>query len=139
MKEHEHTANHGAAVKSVPQFEVDPMVRTTEESCARRRATFGAMPTCSKCGMALEPVLPAAPSNNAELTCPMHPEIVREEPGTCPICGMALEPRNVTAAPAAKCGDDAVPVGDRNAEADEREHVEVYSSTCAGASGSPRR
>jgi P-type Cu+ transporter len=26
-------------------------------------------------------------------TCPMHPEIVRSEPGTCPICGMALEPR----------------------------------------------
>ena len=25
-------------------------------------------------------------------TCPMHPEIVREEPGPCPICGMALEP-----------------------------------------------
>ena len=25
-------------------------------------------------------------------TCPMHPEIVQEGPGTCPICGMALEP-----------------------------------------------
>jgi Cu+-exporting ATPase len=25
-------------------------------------------------------------------TCPMHPQIVREEPGSCPICGMALEP-----------------------------------------------
>jgi len=23
-------------------------------------------------------------------TCPMHPEIVRDEPGDCPICGMAL-------------------------------------------------
>ncbi len=30
-------------------------------------------------------------------TCPMHPEIVRTEPGSCPICGMALEPRNATA------------------------------------------
>jgi len=29
----------------------------------------------------------------AEWTCPMHPEIVRQEPGSCPICGMALEPR----------------------------------------------
>ncbi|HWP86080.1 MAG TPA: heavy metal translocating P-type ATPase [Terriglobia bacterium] len=28
-----------------------------------------------------------------EYTCPMHPEIVRPEPGACPICGMALEPR----------------------------------------------
>lgn len=25
-------------------------------------------------------------------TCPMHPEIVRDEAGSCPICGMALEP-----------------------------------------------
>jgi Cu+-exporting ATPase len=26
----------------------------------------------------------------------MHPEIVRDRPGSCPICGMALEPRTVT-------------------------------------------
>lgn len=25
-------------------------------------------------------------------TCPMHPEIIRDEAGSCPICGMALEP-----------------------------------------------
>jgi Cu+-exporting ATPase len=29
-------------------------------------------------------------------TCPMHPQIVRDGPGSCPICGMALEPREVT-------------------------------------------
>jgi hypothetical protein len=23
-------------------------------------------------------------------TCPMHPEIIRSEPGFCPKCGMAL-------------------------------------------------
>ena len=34
--------------------------------------------------------------DDAEYTCPMHPEIVRNEPGSCPICGMALEPRVVT-------------------------------------------
>ncbi|HSB71761.1 MAG TPA: heavy metal translocating P-type ATPase [Candidatus Methylomirabilis sp.] len=44
---------------------------------------------------------PATPSTSAsrgevEYTCPMHPEIVRNEPGSCPICGMALEPRLVT-------------------------------------------
>ena len=32
----------------------------------------------------------AAPGT--KYTCPMHPEIVRDAPGTCPICGMALEP-----------------------------------------------
>src|SRR6266852_3257234 len=31
-----------------------------------------------------------------EYTCPMHPQIVRDQPGACPICGMALEPRTVT-------------------------------------------
>jgi P-type Cu+ transporter len=36
--------------------------------------------------------------NPVEYTCPMHPEIVRDKPGSCPICGMALEPRVITLA-----------------------------------------
>ena len=48
---------------------------------------------CPKCGMALEPDIPAAAATRMEYTCPMHPQIVRSEPGSCPICGMALEPR----------------------------------------------
>jgi Cu+-exporting ATPase len=46
--------------------------------------------------MALEADVPVA-SKRTEYTCPMHPEIVRQEPGSCPICGMALEPRTVSA------------------------------------------
>ena len=38
--------------------------------------------------------IPAGANN---WTCPMHPEIVRDAPGSCPICGMALEPLTVTA------------------------------------------
>jgi Cu+-exporting ATPase len=36
----------------------------------------------------------AAPPSSAaaSYTCPMHPEIIRDKPGSCPICGMALEP-----------------------------------------------
>lgn len=30
-----------------------------------------------------------------EYTCPMHPEIIRDTPGSCPKCGMALEPRTL--------------------------------------------
>jgi Cu+-exporting ATPase len=37
------------------------------------------------------------PTGSTKWTCPMHPEIVRDAPGSCPICGMALEPMTVTA------------------------------------------
>lgn len=33
----------------------------------------------------------------AQYTCPMHPEIIRDSPGSCPICGMALELKTVSA------------------------------------------
>ncbi|KAA0572503.1 heavy metal translocating P-type ATPase [Azospirillum sp. B21] len=33
-----------------------------------------------------------SPQKGVIYTCPMHPEIRQEGPGTCPICGMALEP-----------------------------------------------
>jgi Cu+-exporting ATPase len=58
------------------------------EGCRER---FAADPT-----RYLEPA--AAASSAAEApaatryTCPMHPEVVQEAPGSCPICGMALEP-----------------------------------------------
>ncbi len=51
---------------------------------------------CTRCGMALEPVTAAAPSQKTEYTCPMHPEVVQDRPGICPKCGMALEARTVT-------------------------------------------
>nr|WP_064971613.1 copper-translocating P-type ATPase [Thiomonas arsenitoxydans] len=54
---------------------------------------------CPKCGMALEPVMPAAPASRTQWVCPMHPEIVRDAPGSCPKCGMALEPRSVATEP----------------------------------------
>ena len=34
--------------------------------------------------------VPAPVQGAATYTCPMHPEIVRNGPGSCPICGMAL-------------------------------------------------
>jgi Cu+-exporting ATPase len=38
-----------------------------------------------------------APSSGPKYTCPMHPEIVSDRPGSCPKCGMALEPVRPTA------------------------------------------
>ena len=68
--------------------------------------------------MALEPAgVPAAPVTKTECTCPMHPEVVQDAPGSCPKCGMALEPRTVTGG--------------------EEENAEF--ETCGGASGWPWR
>jgi P-type Cu+ transporter len=45
----------------------------------------------------------AAPAKpGAQYTCPMHPQIVRDAPGSCPICGMALVPIAGTGPP--QCG-----------------------------------
>ncbi|HEX6298020.1 MAG TPA: heavy metal-binding domain-containing protein, partial [Burkholderiales bacterium] len=39
---------------------------------------------------------------SGKYTCPMHPEIVQEGPGSCPKCGMALVPMLPVAPPAAE-------------------------------------
>src|SRR5438552_3194971 len=36
------------------------------------------------------------PDATGQWTCPMHPEIIQDAPGSCPKCGMALEPRAVS-------------------------------------------
>jgi P-type Cu+ transporter len=38
---------------------------------------------------------PKAMPAGTQYTCPMHPEIVKDGPGSCPICGMALEPMGI--------------------------------------------
>lgn len=38
----------------------------------------------------------AAVTRDGKYTCPMHPEIVQDGPGSCPKCGMALEPVDVS-------------------------------------------
>jgi Cu+-exporting ATPase len=44
------------------------------------------------CGAAApKPQAPATVPAGAKWTCPMHPQIMRNGPGSCPICGMALE------------------------------------------------
>jgi Cu+-exporting ATPase len=37
------------------------------------------------------------PNTGRAWTCPMHPEVVSDHPGSCPKCGMALEPTTPTA------------------------------------------
>ncbi|MBS1798794.1 MAG: heavy metal translocating P-type ATPase [Acidobacteria bacterium] len=38
----------------------------------------------------------SSPAGAGKYTCPMHPEIVKDGPGSCPKCGMALEPLEIT-------------------------------------------
>jgi Cu+-exporting ATPase len=70
---------------------------------------------CPDCGMHLVPAAadastahdqpraqastagPADQGARVQYTCPMHPEVVRDEPGRCPLCGMHLEPMVPTA------------------------------------------
>jgi P-type Cu+ transporter len=63
--------------------------------CSRRcHEKFAAAPASY-----LVPATQPAPKTTQGLmfTCPMHPEIRQEGPGSCPICGMALEPFVATA------------------------------------------
>jgi heavy metal translocating P-type ATPase len=63
--------------------------------CARCRERFVAEPA-----RFLQPAEPAPPPVVAPgtiWTCPMHPEVRQDRPGTCPLCGMALEPALPTA------------------------------------------
>ncbi len=52
--------------------------------------TYNQAGSCPVCGMDLveQPKLQVT----TQYTCPMHPEIIRDEPGSCPICGMDLVP-----------------------------------------------
>ena len=61
---------------------------------ARCREKFAAEPGRY---LKAEAIAPPPARLGAVYTCPMHPEIRQEGPGSCPICGMALEPLDVTA------------------------------------------
>jgi Cu+-exporting ATPase len=43
--------------------------------------------------LARQAAKPAPAGAGLTYTCPMHPEVVRDQPGPCPICGMDLESR----------------------------------------------
>lgn len=103
----DHHHDHGAASGAVAE---DTMVKdpvcgmSVNPSKAEYKATFGGKTYyfCSKgCQSKFiahpESYMTAVDTEPAEApagtiwTCPMHPEIRREAPGSCPICGMALE------------------------------------------------
>jgi Cu+-exporting ATPase len=80
---------HFCGLRCLDKFKNDP------DSFLTRAAP---KPAAAKSSVPM-PVAAGAPL----FTCPMHPQIVRSEPGNCPICGMTLEPRVVSA------GEEASP------------------------------
>ncbi|MCC7253815.1 MAG: heavy metal translocating P-type ATPase [Hyphomicrobium sp.] len=80
-----HTAKHQASHNGKPYYFCS----------ARCREKFAANPAAY-----LDPEQAApktAPPPGTIYTCPMHPEIRQQGPGSCPICGMALEPETPAA------------------------------------------
>jgi Cu+-exporting ATPase len=65
--------------------------------CVGCRAQFLANPTqYLNLHVQSAPTVPTTPSVQGTIyTCPMHPQIRRNEPGNCPICGMTLEPEGI--------------------------------------------
>ena len=57
-------------------------------------------------------------SAGATWVCPMHPEVVRSEPGACPKCGMKLVPME----------GDAAATGTAETRADEHEHEHMHDT-----------
>ncbi|HKO68498.1 MAG TPA: heavy metal translocating P-type ATPase, partial [Burkholderiaceae bacterium] len=56
------------------------------------KAKFTADPSKYLAPQRMTPVETSSAPAATTYTCPMHPEIRRDQPGNCPICGMALEP-----------------------------------------------
>jgi len=54
--------------------------------------TYNKPGDCPVCGMDLIEEQNLSSATTEQWTCPMHPEVVRDEAGSCPICGMDLVP-----------------------------------------------
>ncbi len=104
-----HDADHGAPVSHGVKDPVCGM--TVDPHTAKHRHTHEGRPYYFCAGKCREKFIaepakylkpeakPTAAADPAGTiyTCPMHPEIRQEGPGSCPICGMALEPELVSA------------------------------------------
>ena len=100
----EEQMNRLAAKDPVCGMSVDPSHPKGGSTSYNGETYYFCNPRCRE-KFTVEPakyLAPAAPGPppvaGTTYTCPMHPEIVRDAPGSCPLCGMALEPLSVTAA-----------------------------------------
>jgi Cu+-exporting ATPase len=89
----------GMSVKATTAHRITHEGKTVLFCSARCKEKFVANPAqylkpAANAAVTSAPTPPVG--SKVEYTCPMHPEIVRDAPGSCPICGMALEPRMPT-------------------------------------------
>jgi heavy metal translocating P-type ATPase len=77
----------GMSVAADPAKSLDHQGTRHFFCCAGCLAKFRADP-----GRYLDVATHDAGSSEVLYTCPMHPEVRQQGPGTCPICGMGLEP-----------------------------------------------
>ena len=98
---HSHASAAGATTDPVCGMSVEPA--TAKHSAEHAGQTYYFCCNGCKTKFAADPekyLKPREPEpvvEGAIYTCPMHPEIRQEGPGTCPICGMGLEPEVMTA------------------------------------------
>ncbi len=66
---------------------------TTYHFCSKHcLAKFQAEPQQYLAKKPADRTMPSSSGSAGKYTCPMHPEVVQDGPGSCPKCGMALEP-----------------------------------------------
>jgi Cu+-exporting ATPase len=96
--EHKGRTYYFCSTHCARKFQADPD-RFTAEPLATSTPILPTLTVIEQPGAATQtrarPV--QAEPGRVSYTCPMHPEIVRDRPGSCPICGMALEPMSVGA------------------------------------------
>ncbi len=74
-----------------------PFLRGTSQPIGIQRAADASLHPQAITARSSEKTLDIGRSTlDSRYTCPMHPEVIRDGPGSCPICGMALEPHAVT-------------------------------------------
>ena len=84
---------------SLPGLPEPDVVASLEQEALRAGvATLRRLLAAGAFAPELEMAESTAVRTRTEYVCPMHPLIVRDEPGTCPICGMDLVPRETAGA-----------------------------------------
>ncbi len=105
---HNSSLSKGSGVLKDPVCGMDVTAQSVHHTSYREQEIFFCNPKCLEKFKA-NPDQYLAPSSKpqaekhvavstakTEWTCPMHPEIIRAQPGVCPLCGMALEPKTAS-------------------------------------------